>query len=126
MFVKATNSDGLWDGGGTSIKITVLPPWYGTWWFRVLMFVSIIGTSIGFIYWRINDLEKQKLILIQKVDERTKELIEANATKDKFFSIIAHDLRNPFQTLLGYSDLLLSFYKEYKEKDFYDLSYNFE
>lgn len=40
-------------------------------------------------------------------------LVEANQTKEKLFSIIAHDLRNPFNIILGYSDLLLEKYDDF-------------
>jgi signal transduction histidine kinase len=60
------------------------------------------------------------------VDERTaktveysKKLEEANQTKDKFFSIIAHDLKNPFNTLIGYSDVLKSDFREYGQDEIY-------
>ncbi|MFA5806006.1 MAG: PAS domain S-box protein, partial [Melioribacteraceae bacterium] len=51
------------------------------------------------------------------VKKYTEELKQLNATKDKFFSIIAHDLKNPFVTILGFSDLLLSDYAELSDEE---------
>jgi signal transduction histidine kinase len=40
------------------------------------------------------------------IQRQRKELIELNATKDKFFSIISHDLRSPFNSIIGLTDIL--------------------
>ncbi len=40
--------------------------------------------------------------------KQAKELQEVNDTKDKFMSIIAHDLKSPFNAILGFTDLMLS------------------
>ncbi len=44
------------------------------------------------------------------------ELERLNKTKDKFFSIIAHDLRNPFNAIMGFSDLLCSDFSKMDDK----------
>ena len=43
----------------------------------------------------------------QKLEKYNASLLELNKTKDKFFSIIAHDLRNPYTSLLGFTEMLL-------------------
>jgi PAS domain S-box-containing protein len=46
------------------------------------------------------------IISEQELKENQKKLAELNATKDKFFSLIAHDLKNPFHQIMGFTDIL--------------------
>jgi ligand-binding sensor domain-containing protein/signal transduction histidine kinase len=41
--VKGANSDGVWSEAGTSVKIVITPPFWGTWWFRILAVAAITG-----------------------------------------------------------------------------------
>lgn len=70
---------------------------------------------------QINNLQRQLIkekstleTTLEQLNETNAELQQVNATKDKFFSIIAHDLRSPFNSIIGFSDLLV---EQIKMKD---------
>ncbi len=62
----------------------------------------------------LNDITGRK-IAEQEIITKNEELQKLNAEKDKFFSIIAHDLKSPFNSIIGFSDILA---KEVKNKNY--------
>jgi len=71
--------------------------------------------------WAAFKTETEEIIMvgydISEMKLYQQELKQLNDTKDKFFSIISHDLRSPFNTIIGYSDLLMEDYNDYSDKD---------
>jgi PAS domain S-box-containing protein len=55
---------------------------------------------------------------------KNEQLVQANAEKDKFFSIIAHDLRSPFHPLLGYTRLLVENLPTLKQDEIHKMAVN--
>ncbi len=64
------------------------------------------GTLLFFILLIFVGSQKQLKRLNTKLEQSEKELKKANADKDKFFTIIAHDLKSPFNGLMGITSLL--------------------
>jgi ligand-binding sensor domain-containing protein/signal transduction histidine kinase len=54
--VQGSNNDGVWNNKGVSLAITVLPPWWGTWWFRSILSLTIAAFIFGAYRARIRQL----------------------------------------------------------------------
>jgi signal transduction histidine kinase len=65
------------------------------------------------LFGKMIDLKKAK----KTITSQNKELAKVNATKDKFFSIIAHDLRNPIGGFLNLTNLLVEEYETLEEEE---------
>ncbi|MCP4400299.1 MAG: response regulator [bacterium] len=125
--VKGSNNDGVWNEESRSIKIIVVPPWWGTWWAYILYVLLAIGSVWGFVQWRVRTTEIQKRELEIQVNARTRDLAEktgdlarsnqeleiaknqadvANQAKSTFLANMSHELRTPLNSILGFTQLM--------------------
>ena len=97
--VKATNNDGIWNEKGTSLKITIHPPFYWSTASKLLYFV-LVCIAFGFVIrFIIKRTEKKHTAEINKLNaNKEKEVHEA---KIKFFTMIAHEIRTPVSLIIG-------------------------
>ena len=72
--VKASNNDGLWNEAGVALDISVLPPFWETRWFRLLVSITLILMVVLYVQLRFKRLEREKRKLQKLVKERTAEL----------------------------------------------------
>jgi signal transduction histidine kinase/ligand-binding sensor domain-containing protein len=75
-----SNNDGIWNEDGISLKITVVPPYWSTWWFRAIILLVVLGVGYGGFRLRVNNLEKRGYELELQVKERTDELVKIQET----------------------------------------------
>jgi len=75
--VKGSNNDGIWNEEGISLKITVTPPFWDTWWFRLsgllvglLFIITFYKIRVHNIHKRAAQLEKMNIALNKQIAER--------------------------------------------------------
>jgi signal transduction histidine kinase len=117
--VEARNLYGSTSAQGV-YPMTVLAPWYRSWWAYSLELLGLAALVWALFRWRLQRLGEQNRWLQKTVDERTAELREnnlkltemnvtlnlLNEEKNEFLGIAAHDLKNPLGAIRGYAEML--------------------
>ena len=76
--VRAANKDGVWSDAPASFEITVLPPYWKTWWFRGVAALLVLGLGYGIFRIRVGGLRRQKALLEYQVSARTERIEQQN------------------------------------------------
>jgi len=125
--VKGLNNQGQWSTNIRSVQLIVTPPFWLTWWFKLLVVAVIVGGCIAFYRYRINAIKVQKKELENLVKKRTQQLEQssreervarmdaetaraeaeqANKAKSVFLATMSHEIRTPMNGVIGMADLL--------------------
>jgi signal transduction histidine kinase/ligand-binding sensor domain-containing protein/DNA-binding NarL/FixJ family response regulator/HPt (histidine-containing phosphotransfer) domain-containing protein len=127
--VKAANKDGIWNDNAAALEITIAPPYWKTWWFRLAAAVALLGTAFGLYQARVRVLRKQQIRLEQQVSLRTAEVElknqllqeqkrelerrdkhlslakqraeESTRQKSEFLANMSHEMRTPLAGVIG-------------------------
>ncbi len=63
LVIRAANNDGVWNVAGITVPVEVMPAYYQTWWFKLLMIVLVAGT--GYAVYRYRSEQQKRIELIR-------------------------------------------------------------
>lgn len=97
--VQGSNSQGIWSDKIAELQITVLPPWWRSWW-AYLVYIVLLGFGIrAYFKFTVNRAKlKSQLNFEQLEAKRVKEL---DSVKTQLYTNITHEFRTPLTVILG-------------------------
>ncbi|MEO6255063.1 MAG: ATP-binding protein [Ferruginibacter sp.] len=97
--VQGSNSQGIWSDKIAELQITVLPPWWRSWW-AYMAYIVLLGFGIrAYFKFTVNRAKlKSQLNFEQLEAKRVKEL---DSVKTQLYTNITHEFRTPLTVILG-------------------------
>jgi signal transduction histidine kinase/DNA-binding response OmpR family regulator len=117
--VKASNTDGVWNGKTASLHIIIYPPFWKTIWAYLFYTLIAFGLLYGFRHYTLNR-ERMKNDLKLKQVEADK-LHELEGIRSRFFANISHEFRTPLTLIIGPLEKLLAASEEKQHYTLYQM-----
>ena len=101
--IKGANGDGYWNEDDSSLKITITPPWYWSWWSKMIYAILLVSTLISIYRWR-TARQRQKL---EQATRLNTQLQQIDKLKDQFLANTSHELRTPLNGIIGIAESMI-------------------
>jgi signal transduction histidine kinase len=72
----------------------------------LIILIASLVVVLALLLYMLNRMNNKQLALNKQLTEQKSELAALNDQKDKFFSFVAHNLKNPFNTIMGFAELM--------------------
>ena len=92
FLVRCTDSNGQW-GKPSILHITITPPWYATWWARLLWTLIVLCVIIIALKFYLHEIDIKHRVQIVEVQRNTMKRL--NEAKMNFYTLVTHELRTP-------------------------------
>lgn len=120
--IKSTNGEGEWNPHQIAIRITVLPPWYRSWWAYILYSGCVVATIYLFISYKTRQSRLHYEVKVAQLQTREAQL---NAQKEKevhekrlaFFTNLSHEFRTPLTLIIDPVKEMIEQEKEPAQKE---------
>ena len=76
--IKGSNNDGVWNEQSSSLKVTIQPPFWSTWWFALFAGLMVASSIVIGYRWRVRNIKQRSHQLEDLVEQRTLELMTSN------------------------------------------------
>jgi len=120
--VKCTNAEGVWNPKEIALSITVLPPWYRSWW-AYLLYIALLSGSVYlyFLYKMRQNRLKYEIRLAHVNAQKERDLHEK---KLSFFTHVSHEFRTPLTLIINpVKEMLSAGVEEGTEKEELNIVY---
>ena len=97
--VKVSNAGGEWGPAQQLLYVTVLPPWYRTWWAYGLYL--LLGAAAVYLYVLYKEKQDQLKFEVRLAHLETKQEKELNEKKIAFFTNVSHEFRAPLSLIIN-------------------------
>ena len=113
--VKSQNSAGQWSPQILSLEVTIVPPFWLTWWFESLTAILVFGCVYSIYRHRVRSIIKQKAKLEREIKERTEEVMRQSEdlqSLNEELQAQSEELQSVNEELLSQSDELQALNEE--------------